>query len=214
MVLRAAANKRSRNAHISHNENPSNSDAVQFFLHTLTTDSYNQINLKQELYAHLEQLLYTLEKPLKLTDRNFAAKVNPMRKYPDCTVNTGSLFDEDGDPIFNLQVTSTSVSPVPTAGKHTKGAKKTGSSLKRSLGTSSSRSKKSLKTAPEEPVNLQVAPELSVYSQVRPPIQAPPPPPLAVNPAPMLQTTLPPVTTPARKQQAFLNILRDTHKQK
>ena len=105
---------------------------MQFFHHTLSIEPYSQFNIKQELYAHFEQLLSTPEKPLKLTDQNFATKVNLMRKYPECTVNTGSLFDEDGDPIFNVQVTSTPASPVPTTtGKQKKGAKKTGSSHKK-----------------------------------------------------------------------------------
>ena len=41
-----SANKRSRNAIISHSENPSNSDAVQFFHHMLSTDAYNQFNMQ------------------------------------------------------------------------------------------------------------------------------------------------------------------------
>ena len=71
----AAANKRSRNARISHSENTLNSDAVQFFIHVLSTDPYNEFNMQEELYAHFEQLLSTAEKPLKLTAQNFAVKV-------------------------------------------------------------------------------------------------------------------------------------------
>ena len=73
--------------------------------------------MQEELYAHFEHLLSTSEKPLKLTAQNFAVKVNPMRKYPECTVNTGLLFDEDGDSIFNRQVPSTPVSTVAIVGK-------------------------------------------------------------------------------------------------
>ena len=80
--------------------------------------------MKAEIYSHFEQLLSTQDKPLKLTDENFATKVNPRRSYPACTINTGSLFDEDGDPIFNIEVTSTPVTPDPNAGKPKKGGKK------------------------------------------------------------------------------------------
>ena len=90
------------------------------------------------------------------------------------------------------------------------GSKKTGCSLKRTLGTSSARRKKSLKTASDVAVNAQVLP-LN---------QAPPPPPLTVDTAPVLQTTIPPVTTPAWKQKPFNypsnSPIQDcyTHKQK
>ena len=94
----AAANKKSRNARISHSENPANSDAVQFFFHTLTIEPYSQFQMKEQLYAHFEKLLSTADKPLNSTDQNFATKVNPRRSYPECTVNTGALFDEDGVP--------------------------------------------------------------------------------------------------------------------
>ena len=117
----AAANKRSRNARTSHSENPSNSDAVQFFFHTLTIEPYCQFRMKEQLYAHFEKLLSTPDKQLHLADQNFATKVNPRRAYPECTVNTGILFDEDGDPIFNIEVASTPVSPDTTAGKARKG---------------------------------------------------------------------------------------------
>ena len=79
--------------------------------------------MQEQLYAHFEQLLSTPEKPLKLTAQNFQQKVTPMRKYPECIVNTGSLFDEDGDPIFNMEVTSTPVSLVPI-GKKSKDSEK------------------------------------------------------------------------------------------
>ena len=78
---------------------------------------------------------------MKLSDENFSTKVNPRRSYPECTINTGTLFDEDGDPIF-VEVASTPVSPNTIAGKAKKGAKKTGSSLKRTLGASSTSRKK------------------------------------------------------------------------
>ena len=51
-------------------------------------------------------------KPLKLTDSNFTTKVNPSRKYPPGEVDTGNLFDEVGDPIFQPQ---TPVSPEASA---------------------------------------------------------------------------------------------------
>ena len=71
---------------------------IQFFFHTLTIEPYCQFNMKDQLYAHFEKLLSTADKPLKLTDQNFATKVNPRRSYPECTVNMGALFDEDGIP--------------------------------------------------------------------------------------------------------------------
>ena len=110
-----------------------------------------------------------------------------MRKYLECTVNTGSLFDEDGDPIFNMQVPSTPVSPVSTAGKQKKGSKKTGCLLKRTLSTSSTRRKKAPKTTTE----------VQDQAEVLPPSQATAPPSLAVDTAPVIQTTPPAVTTPA-----------------
>jgi len=156
--------------------------------------------MKQDLYSHFEHLLSVPDKPLVLTDANFATKVNPRRAYPVCTVNTGSLFDEDGDPIFHIQVTSTPAPPIPgTIGKAKKGAKKTGSSLKRTLGTASSRRKKSAKTALVQPLNEQIQPEAPVDAQVL----APPPPPLPVEAVPTLPPTPAPATTPARKQKPF-----------
>ena len=119
----AAFNKKSRNACASHLKNPTNSDAVQFFYHTLSLDPYVHFNMKASIYSHFEQLLSLPDKPLSLTDENFATKVNPRRSYPECTINTGSLFDEDGDPIF-VEVASTPASPNPIAGKPKKGGKK------------------------------------------------------------------------------------------
>ena len=81
-----AANKRSRNARTSHAQNPSFSDAVQFFLHIINTDAYSEFNIKASLYSHFQQLLGTPVKPLVLTDNNFATKVNPSRKYPECEI--------------------------------------------------------------------------------------------------------------------------------
>ena len=81
-----AANKCSRNARISHAQNPSFSDAVQFFLYIINTDAYSEFNIKQSLYSHFEQMLGTPVKPLVLTDNNFASKVNPSRKYPVCEI--------------------------------------------------------------------------------------------------------------------------------
>ena len=54
-----AANKRSRNARTSHSQNPSFSDAVQFFLHIINTDAYSEFNMKASLYSHFQQLLGT-----------------------------------------------------------------------------------------------------------------------------------------------------------
>ena len=80
--------------------------------------------MKAELYSHFEQLLSTQDRPLKLTDENFSTKVNPKRSYPDCTVNTGCLFDQDGDPILNIEVSSTPASPDPNPVKPKQGGKK------------------------------------------------------------------------------------------
>jgi hypothetical protein len=107
-----AANKRTRNARISHAQNPAFSDAVQFFLYIINTDAYSEFNIKQSLYSHFELMLGTPVKPLLLNDNNFASKVNPSRKYPVCEIDTGNLFDADGDPIFYPQA---QVSPEPSA---------------------------------------------------------------------------------------------------
>ena len=94
---------------------------IQFFFHVLYTPPLNEFNMQEQLFEHFEVLLSTADKPLKLTVQNFPLKVTSMRKYPECVVNTGSLFDEDGDPIFNMEVTSTPISPI---GKKSKGWKK------------------------------------------------------------------------------------------
>ena len=100
-----------RNARISHNENPSRSAAVKFFFHILDTEPYSSFNFKTSLYSHFQIMLGSPEKALLLTDANFASKVNPSCKYPACEINTANLFDEDGDPIFNLDAQT---SPDPT----------------------------------------------------------------------------------------------------
>jgi len=79
--------------------------------------------MKASIYSHFEQLLSTPDRPLKLSDENFSTKVNPRRSYPECTINTGTLFDEDGDPIF-VEVASTPVSPNTIAGKAKKRCQK------------------------------------------------------------------------------------------
>ena len=114
-----AANKRSRNARTSHAQNPSFSDAVQFFLHIISTDAYSEFNIKASLYSHFQQLLGTSAKPLVFTDNNFATKVNLSRKYPECEKDTGNLFDADGDPIFHPQApVSPEASALASGEKH------------------------------------------------------------------------------------------------
>ena len=127
--------------------------------------------MQEQLYAHFEQLLSIPEKPLKLTAQNFHQKATPMRKYPECIVNTGSLFDEDGDPIFNIEVPSTPVSPV---GKKTKGSKKTGSSLKRTLASTSTTRTKSRKTAADVVHQAEVLPPSKATAPLPPAFQEPP----------------------------------------
>ena len=97
------AHKKSRNARISHSENPAKSDALKVFLHLLSTEPYTQVNFKQTLYIHFQCLLGTPEKVLLLTDANLASKVNPSCKYPACDVDLANLFDKDVDPIFILE---------------------------------------------------------------------------------------------------------------
>ena len=92
-------------------KNPSFSDAVQFFLYIINTDAYSHFNIKQSLYSHFEVMLGTPVKALVLNDNNFASKVNPSRKYPVCDIDTGNLFDADGDPIFQPQAP---LSPEPS----------------------------------------------------------------------------------------------------
>ena len=98
-----SANKKSRNAKISHQQNPALSDAVLFFLHVLETDTYIHFDFKRSLYSHFQQLLQVPGKALLIDDNNFAAKANPSRTYPPCNIDTSNLFDEDGNPIFVAQ---------------------------------------------------------------------------------------------------------------
>ena len=109
------AHKKSRNARISHSENPAKSDAVKFFLHLLSTEPHSHFNFKPTLYSHFQRLLGTPKKVLLLTEANFASKVNPSRKYPACDIDTVNLFDEDVDRIFNLEEPN---SPVPVQLHH------------------------------------------------------------------------------------------------
>ena len=139
--LSSSQQKKSRNAKISHQQNPALSDAVLFFLHVLETDTYIHFDFKRSLYSHFQQLLQVPGKALLLDDKNFAAKANPSRTYLPCNIDTSNLFDEDGDPIFVAQ--SEPASPMPAAGrkcskKPNTGAK-TSTGLKRKLGTASSK---------------------------------------------------------------------------
>ena len=187
----AAANKRSRNAKINHSENPSNSDAVQFFLHVVSNPPYDVFNMQAALYQHFEQLLSTPDKPIQLTAQNFASKVSPQRKYPECVVNTGALFDEDGDPIFTMLITSTPASPAPV-GTTQKGSKKTGASLKRTLASSSKRKRKARK----------LAAEVVDTAETTPSTQATAPTPTLEPATPIIQPPPEPVPTPQRPPKA------------
>ena len=187
----AAANKRSRNAKINHSENPSNSDAVQFFLHVVSNPPYDMFNMPAALYQHFEQLLSTPDKPIQLTAQNFASKVNPQRKYPECVVNTGSLFDEDGDPIFTMPTPSTPASPA-TVGTTQKGSKKTGASLKRTLASASKRKRKAKK----------LAAEVVDTAETTPSTQATAPTPTLEPATPIIQPPPEPVPTPPRPPKA------------
>ena len=155
--------------------------------------------MKASIYSHFEQLLSTPDKPLKLSDENFSTKVNPRRSYPECTINTGTLFDEDGDPIF-VEVASTPVSPNTIAGKAKKGAKKTGSSLKRTLGASStSRKKKSKQTAeqlPNDQLPSQPPPETPLVPTIITPV-------VPVIAEPAVQPALAPTSTAPKKQKLY-----------
>ena len=137
----ASANKKSRNAKISHQQNPALSDAVLFFLHVLETDTYIHFDFKRSLYSHFQQLLQVPGKALLLDGSDFAAKANQSQKYPPCTIDTSNPFDEDGDPIFVAQ--SEPASPMPAAGRKSSKKPNTGaqtsSGLKRKLGTAKSK---------------------------------------------------------------------------
>jgi len=175
-----AANKRTRNARISHAQNPAFSDAVQFFLYIIDTDAYSHFNIKQSLYSHFEVMLGTPVKPLVLNDNNFASKVNPSRKYPVCEIDTGNLFDEEGDPIFHQQAP---LSPEPSAltGEKTKTKRKTGSSLKRTLGTGAKRSRS--KKLPPADSNVVVVENFQPSVEIPTPAPAGAPPGVISKPA-------------------------------
>ena len=154
-----SANKNTRNAKISHMENPAKSDAVKFFLHVLDSDTYSSFNFKPTLYSHFQRLLGTPDKVLLLTDANFAGKVNPMRKYPACEIDTANLFDEEGDPLFVVDVQP--CSPDPASTPTTKSSKKSkGSSsntgLKRTLCAKTPKKKRSKKNATPTETNTPV----------------------------------------------------------
>ena len=142
--------------------------------------------MQAELYQHFVQLLSTPDKPIQLTAQNFASKVSPQRKYPECVVNTGALFDEDGDPIFTMPITSTPTSPAPF-GTTQKGSRKTGASLKRTLASSSKRKRKARKldaevvdTAETTPSTQETAPTPTLEPAA--PIIQPPPEPVPTPP--------------------------------
>ena len=59
-----ALNKKSRNARTRHSQNPSYSDAVQFFIYVFFTDVCAEFNIKASFYSRFEQLLGTPVKPL------------------------------------------------------------------------------------------------------------------------------------------------------
>ena len=133
------AHKKPRNARNSHGENPAKSDAVKFFTHTLDTEPYSFFNFKPTIFSHFQQLLQTPDKVLLLTD------VNPSRKYPACDINTSNLFDDEGDPIFNLdaQTSPNPATPTPSSSKPKTNKQNTG--LKRTLCTSVQKKKRSRK---------------------------------------------------------------------
>jgi hypothetical protein len=108
---------------------------VKFFFYTLDSDPFKHFEFKNTLYRHFQNLLSTPEKALLLTDANFASKVNPSRRYPACDIDTAHLFDEDGDPIFNLDIaTSPSPAATPTTTSTSqKRATKPNAGLKRTL---------------------------------------------------------------------------------
>ena len=93
---------------------PSKIRCCKFFLHVLDSDTYSSFNFKPTLYSHFQRLLGTPDKVLLLTDANFAGKVNPMRKYPACEIDTANLFDEEGDPLFVVDVQPCSPDPAST----------------------------------------------------------------------------------------------------
>ena len=78
---------------------------MQFFVHVISTDAYSEFNIKDTFETS------------KLTDSNFASKVNPSQKYPACEVDTENLFDEDGDPIFQPQIPGSPEASALTTGR-------------------------------------------------------------------------------------------------
>ena len=99
---------------------------------------------------------------------------------------------------------SAPVSPEAT-GKPKTRAKKTGSSLKRTLGVSTSGRKKNKKTAVAQPSNEQIEPQPEVQAQqpLLPPVLAPPPPPVPVVGEPIVEPALPPAPTPTKRHKPF-----------
>ena len=97
--------------------------------------------------------------------------MNPSRKYPACEIDTGNLFDADGDPTFQPQApVSPEASALPS--EETKPKRKTGSSLKRTLGASSAKRSRSKKLPPADQNTV-------VVENVQPSVQVPPPAPAA-----------------------------------
>ena len=181
-------NKKPRNAKISHSENTPKSDAVKFFLHLLNNEPYSQFNFKESLYAHFQRLLSTPEKALLLNDANFATKVNASRRYPSCDIDTAHLFDEEGDPIFVMELNSPTQPSSGVAFDNSKKGPKTNTGLKRTLCTTVPKKKRPRKTVP-------------VAEPVPPPVDAPP--------APQQPATLPatqqPEQQPTNKSSLFKN---------
>ena len=177
-------NKKPRNAKISHSENTPKSDAVNFFLHLLNNEPYSQFNFKQSLYGHFQRLLSTPEKALLLNDGNFATKVNASRRYPSCDIDTAHLFDEEGDPIFVMEVNSPTQPSSGVAFDNSKKGPKTNTGLKRTLCTTVPKKKRPRKTVP-------------VAEPVPPPVDAPP--------APQQPATQQPEQQPTNKSSLFKN---------
>ena len=164
------ANKKARNAKISHAEHPARSDAVKFFFFTLDSDTYKHFNFKATLYQHFQNLLSTPEKALLLSDANFATKVNPSRRYPPCDINTTQLFDEEGDPIFNMD-NATSFSPpaTPTTdSSRPKRQTKPNAGLKRTLCATLPKRKRSKKETQPVEAPPPTVPQATVVTEPEP----------------------------------------------
>jgi hypothetical protein len=168
-------NKKGRNAKISHSENAPKSDAVNFFLHLLNSEPYSQFNFKESLYAHFQRLLSTPEKALLLNDANFATKINASRRYPSCDIDTAHLFDEEGDPIFIMELNSPTQPSLDVASGKSKTGPKTNTGLKRTLCTVHPKKKRPRKTVPvDEPVpQPEVAPPAPQQPATLPSTQEP-----------------------------------------